>query len=157
MFRVANMYNQNQIKIASTQLQSLSFFGTHAKPHGVIRLNKHYLLLLDSKLGQGKCAIKQIPYTCISCTNMLYKPWVINSDPIRQPRYQPVEYCTYWPVLVSFNNWDIVKFTNKSTTNEDFDEVHKVVLDSISDNMYALVQNGKYGEINTADPTTMGY
>ena len=34
--------------------------------------------------------------------------------------------------------------------------MHKVVLYGISDNMSALDQNGKYGAINTADPTTMG-
>ena len=50
----------------------------------------------------------------------------------------------------------MIQVTNKTTTKEDFDAVHKVVLDGISDNMSALVQNGKYGEINTADPTTMG-
>ena len=35
--------------------------------------------------------------------------------------------------------------------------MHKVVLYGISDNMSALVHNGKYGVINTADPTKMGY
>ena len=60
-------------------------------------------------------------------------------------------------MLVSLNNWNIIKFTNKTTTNEDFYEVHKFLLDGISDNMSALVHNGKYGVINTADPTKMGY
>ena len=35
--------------------------------------------------------------------------------------------------------------------------VHKVVLDGISENVASLVQLGKYGAINAADPTTMGY
>ena len=35
--------------------------------------------------------------------------------------------------------------------------MHKLVLYGISENMYAIVQNGKYDAINTADPTTMGY
>ena len=60
-------------------------------------------------------------------------------------------------MLGSLNNWNIIQFTNKTTTNEDFYAVHKVVLDGISDNMSALVQNGKYGAINTTDPTKMGY
>ena len=51
----------------------------------------------------------------------------------------------------------MIKFTNKTTTNQAFDAADKVVLDGISDNMSALVQNGKYGAINTVDPTTMGY
>ena len=35
--------------------------------------------------------------------------------------------------------------------------MHKVVLDGISDNMDYIVQLGKYGAINAADPNTMGY
>ena len=35
--------------------------------------------------------------------------------------------------------------------------MHKVVLYGISDNMSAIFQNIKYGEINTADLITMGY
>ena len=88
---------------------------------------------------------------------MLEKPCVIDSDPTSQPCYQPLEDCTYWPVLGSFNNWNIIQFTNKTTTNKDFDTVHKVVSDGISDNMSALVNNGKYGAINTENPTTIGY
>ena len=60
-------------------------------------------------------------------------------------------------MLDSFKNWNIIKFTHKTTTNKVFDAVHKVVLDGISDNMYALVQNGKYSAINNSDPTTTGY
>ena len=47
--------------------------------------------------------------------------------------------------------------TNKTTPNEDFDAVHKEVLDGISDNMASLVQLCKYGAIYESDPTTMGY
>ena len=35
--------------------------------------------------------------------------------------------------------------------------MHKVVLDGINHNMAELVQNEKYGAVNTADPTIMGY
>ena len=59
-------------------------------------------------------------------------------------------------MLGFFNDWKIIQFTNKTTTNEDFDAVHKVVLDGISDNMSALFQNGRYDTINNTDPTTMG-
>ena len=51
----------------------------------------------------------------------------------------------------------MIKCTNKTTTNEDFYAVHKVALDGISDNISDLAQNGKYGVINNADPTTTGY
>ena len=81
----------------------------------------------------------------------------MGSDPTRQPIYQPVEYCTYLTVLGSFNKLNMNQFTNKTTTKEDFDAVHKVVLYGISDNIFALVQKGKYGAINNSYPTTMGY
>ena len=60
-------------------------------------------------------------------------------------------------MLGSFNNLRIIQFTNKAATNKDFDELHKVVLDGIIDNMSAIVQNREYGAKNTADPTKMGY
>ena len=94
-----------KMSCASTQFQVFSFCGPHEKHHGVIRSSKDYHLRLEPKLGNGKCAIRRITCACIACTNMLDKPWVIVSDPTRQPRYQPVEDCTYWPVIGSFGNW----------------------------------------------------
>ena len=70
---------------------------------------------------------------------MLDTPRAYDIEPTKQPLYQPVVECTYWPVLGSFNNWNIVKITNKITSSEIFDEVHKVVLDGSSDNMASLV------------------
>ena len=60
-------------------------------------------------------------------------------------------------MLGSLNNWNTIKFTNKYTSSEDFDAMHKVVIDGISENMVSLVQLGKYGATNAADPTKMGY
>ena len=88
---------------------------------------------------------------------MLENTWSYKVEPNKQPRYQPVVDCTYYPVLVSFNNWNIIQFTNKTTPIEDFDAEHKVVLYGISENTASLVQFGKYGDINAEDPTTMGY
>ena len=36
-------------------------------------------------------------------------------------------------MLGSFNNWNIIKFINETTSSEGFDEVHKAVLDVISE------------------------
>ena len=91
-----------KMSCAPTQFQALSFCGPHTISHLVRGLSKHYHLQLGPKLGHGKCAIRQTPYTRISCTNMLDKIWVIGSDPTSQPHYQPVEDCTYWHVLGSF-------------------------------------------------------
>ena len=73
----------------------------------------------------------------------------------KQARYQPVTNFTYWPVLGSYNNWNIIELTPKLTPFEEFYEIHKVVLDGISENMDSLVQSGMYGSINTADNTKM--
>ena len=60
-------------------------------------------------------------------------------------------------MLGSFNNWNIVQFTNKIASIKDFYEVHKVVLERISDDMASLVQLVKRGAINSSETTTMGY
>ena len=60
-------------------------------------------------------------------------------------------------MLVSFNKFRIILFKNKITSNEDFEEVHKVVHDGISVNMKSLVQTGKCGAINEVDTKTMVY
>ena len=88
---------------------------------------------------------------------MLDKPWAYGIDLTKQPRYQPVEDFTCWLALGSINNWNIIHFTNKTTSSEDFDVAHEVVLDGISENMASLAQLGKYGAINAADSTTTGY
>ena len=71
--------------------------------------------------------------------------------------YQPVANCTYWPVLGSYNNWNIIELTPKSTPFEACDDINKVVIDVISENMASLVQSGMYGDINTNDTTTNGF
>ena len=141
----------------TNQFAELSFSGPHSKPHGARGLSKHYHLRFDPKLGVGVCAINLIPCNCVDCTSMLDKHWisVIPSD--KQERYKYVTKCTYWPVLVSFNNWNIIKLSLKSTSSDTFDEIHQVVLGGISDNMASLFQSSKYGDINTTDTSTNGF
>ena len=86
---------------------------------------------------------------------MFDNPWYCGVEPTKHTCYQPVVYYTYWPMLGSFKNWNIIQFTNNTTSSERFDEVHTVVLDVISENMASLVNLGKYGTINAADPTTI--
>ena len=52
-------------------------------------------------------------------------------------------------MLGTFNNWNIVNFSNKNTSSEDFEGVHKAVPDVISYNMDFLVQPDKHGDMNT--------
>ena len=75
----------------------------------------------------------------------------------KKERYKPVTNCTYWPVLGSFNNWNIIEISPKSTSSDTFDEIYQVVLDGISDNMASLIESGKYGAINTNDTSTNGF
>ena len=60
-------------------------------------------------------------------------------------------------MLVSFNSWNIIQFTSKTTSIEYFDAVHKLVLDVISENMAYLVQVRKYGAIKSSYQTSIGY
>ena len=47
----------------------------------------------------------------------------------------------------SFNNWNTIKLTNKTTLHEDSEDIYMVVLYVISGNMELLLQEGKYGAI----------
>ena len=87
---------------------------------------------------------------------MLEKPWISGIPSTKQARYQPVSNCTYWPVLGSYNNWSIIDLTPKSIPFEAFDEIHRVVLDRISENMASLFQSVMYGANNIDDTTTNG-
>ena len=60
-------------------------------------------------------------------------------------------------MLGSFNYWNIIRLTNKTTCIEEIDEVHKLFMDGISVNMASLLQTGKYGDTNDTDPTKLWY
>ena len=105
----------------------------------------------------GVCAICRIPCDCVACTSMVDKPWISGIPPYTQERYKPVINCTYWQVLGSFNNWNIIQLSQKSTTSDAFDEIRQFVLDGISDHTALLVESGKYGAINTTDTTSNGF
>ena len=88
---------------------------------------------------------------------MLDKLWITIFPSQQKQSCQPVTDCTYWPVIVPFNNRHITTFSHKATTGEDFEEIHQVVLYGIRKNMSSLVQFDNYGAMNTTDSTTMGY
>ena len=135
----------------------LSFCGPHYKPHVSRGLSKHYHFRFDPKLGNGICVIHRIPCACVACTSMLDNPWISDIPSDEQERYKTVTKCTYWPVLGSFNNWNVIQLSQKSTPSESFDEIHQVVLEGMSDNMASLVESVKYGAINTTDTATNGF
>ena len=108
-----------------------------------------------SKLGLGICAIRRLFYVCDECIYMLDKTLDSWFDTKKQPRYQPVTNFSYWEVLGSFNNYNIITLAHRSTTSEAFEEIHQVVLDGISDNMDSLDKYDNYGSINTIDTLIM--
>ena len=120
-------------------------------------MGKHYHLRFDPKLGMGVCASRRIPCVCVACTSILDKAWISGIPSDKQDRYKPVTKCTYWPVLGTFNNWNIIQLSSNSTSSNKFDEIRQVVLDSISDNMASLVKSGTYGAIKTTDTSTNGF
>ena len=140
----------------TNQFPELPFCGSHPKPHGARWLNKKYRLRFDPKLGHGICAILRIICAYVACAPILDKTWVYDIPSTKQVRCQPVTNFTYWPVLGSYNNWNIIDLTPKPIHFEAFDEINKVVLDWISENMASLLQYVKYGAINTDDTTTDG-
>ena len=141
----------------ANQLPTLPFCGSHPKPRVERMLGKHSNLRFGPNLGHGICAIIRIPCACVACTSMLDKHWISSIQSTKQARYQPVTNFTYWPVLGPYNNWNIIELTPKPIPFEEFDEIHKVVLDRISENMASLVQSGIYCAINTADNISNGF
>ena len=139
------------------QFPGLSFCCTHSKPRAARGLSKHYNFCFDPKVVMGVCAICRIPCACVSCTPMLYKPWISGIPPEKQEHYKPVTKCTYWPVLGSFTSWNIIELSQKSTSSETFYEIHQVVIYRISGDMASLVESGKYGAINTTYTSTNGF
>ena len=93
----------------TNKFPALPFCGTHSKPHGARGMSKHHHLRFDPKLGMGVCAILRIPCACVACTSMLDKTWISGISSDKQERYKPVTKCTYWPVLGSFKNWNIIQ------------------------------------------------
>ena len=88
---------------------------------------------------------------------MLEKPWISGIPSEKKAYYQPVTNYTYFPVLGSDNNFNIIELTPKSTHFEAFDDIHQVVLDGIIDHMALLVQSGMYSAVNKDDTTTKGF
>ena len=146
-----------KITFDARQISSLPFFIPHTKPRGLWGLSKHYHLFLDPKLCHVKCGILQIPSSYSAITNMLYKTWYPSVSHIKQPFYQTVVDCTHWPMLGSFGKYNIIQFTNKTTSSEESDDIHNVVIGFLSDNVLSLVQTGRYGAINKTFPTIIGY
>ena len=125
---------------ATNQFHDLNFIGIHNKPHGVRGLGKNYHMRFDTKLGHGTYAIRCIPCDCTYCTSIHDQSWNKGLPEQKQPFYKPVKDCTYWTVLGSFNKYNILKLSHKATSSEEFEKIHQIVIDGISENMDSLLQ-----------------
>ena len=147
------------VKIYSNtnQFPELPFCGPHSKPHGARGLVKNYHLRFDRKIGMGVCAILCIKCVCVAYKSMIDRPWIFSISSDKQERYKPVTKCTYWSLLGSFSNWNIIELSQKSTSSYPFDKIHQVVLGVISDNMASSVESLTYGAINTTETSNNGF
>ena len=128
------------------------------KIRGSSTVLSHYHYRADPLLGEGKCAMRRIPCACLECTNQLSKPWIHGVSPSEQPRYSNVVGCKYHSVLGNYNQWIIMDFSRDSDIDDDcFDEIHKILLDSIGTNMAELVEINSYGAININDSKADGF
>ena len=96
-----------KIYCKTNQFPAFSFCGSQSKPHGARGLSKNYHLRFDPTLGHGVYVISCIPCAYVACTSMLDNPWISDIPSNKQERYKPVTNYTNWPVLGSFNNWNI--------------------------------------------------
>ena len=135
----------------------MAFCGLHTKPHCVRGFSNHYHMPFDPKISHETCTIREKNCNCVGYTSMLDKKLVHGLKLQQQLRYQHFTECTYCTVLGSFNHYNITTFSHKATTGEDFEEIHQVVLDGISNNMASLFQSSNYVAINTTYSITMGY
>ena len=108
----------------TNQFPSVPFFGPHPNPHGARGLSKHYHLRFDPKLVHDICAIRHVTCESVACTPMLDKPCISGITSKKQPPYQPVVNCTYWPIIGSFKNWNITQLSHKATPFEAFKMIH---------------------------------
>ena len=124
----------------TNQLPALPFCGPHPKPHKARETTNHYHLRFDTKLGHGIFEIIHTPFACVGFTSVLEKPWISGIPSNKQELCEPITNCTYWPVMGSYNNFNVIELSPKSIPFEAFDEIYKVILGIISENVTSLVQ-----------------
>ena len=102
----------------TNQLTELKFLGPKNKPHGVCGLCNHYHLCFYTKLGHGTYAIRHITCACTLWTYSINQPCFTALPAHQHTSYQLVQDYTHWPMLGSFNKWNIIKLLHKATSSE---------------------------------------
>ena len=100
----------------TNQFPELKCVWRYKKSHGARGIGKNYHICFDPKVVYDTYAIRRIPCDGNFCAYIIDKPWISGLPAQQQPCYQPVKYFQYWPVLGSFNNWNIIKLSHKATS-----------------------------------------
>ena len=127
---------------STNQFPESNFVEPHNKRNGVHGLSNPYHMCFYTKLIHDRYSIHFITCDCTSFTYSLDQHRITGFIEQQQPRYQPIKYFTYWPVLCYFNNWNIIKLSHKETSGVELDKIYQAVLDGIIENTVALVQYG---------------
>ena len=86
MFKNDNLNNSGvKMSFYPTHFPVFIFCGPHAKHHGVRGLNKHYHIIINTKLGNGTCEKFIITCECMACNSTLDKPWFRGISHTKQP------------------------------------------------------------------------
>ena len=72
------------------------------------------------------------------------------SNPVSKdhPRYSSVKRFKYYQILRKYNDWVITVIIKKGTDEEEYESVHKVVLDALVNNTSQAIQVGSIGAID---------
>ena len=85
------------------------------------------------------------------------KVWIAKVNDKDQPRYAHVPNCKYNAIFGSYNDWIIMTFVNKKTPDNEYDNVHRLVMSGLTKNMSSKIIVGNIGVVATNDTNTEGY
>jgi hypothetical protein len=122
--------------------------------------NKRYQVYCCPELGTGRVAMRRKPCACVSCDNTIRLPWIVGVPPAEQLRFQRVTDCKYRKILEERNEWDIIvlEVYHNRANMDDVDAARDKNLLSLSSNISAHVEIGRYGATVTDDENALfGY
>ena len=108
-------------------------------------------------LGIGYVNFKQIPFIYSSCLRKLASPCNIIQYKYNKYQYKGEnQNCVYWPILGSYNNWQIIHCieSRKQHESEDTDinvHIKKNDIRDIALNILKDISDNNYGEVSTID------
>ena len=85
--------------------------------------------------------------------------FTVVSNPVSKdhPRYSSVKRFKYYQILRKYNDWVITVIIKKGTDEEEYESVHKVVLDALVNNTSQAIQVGSIGAIDVDNRHSHGF